>query len=177
MKQYMMKKPKKFKDPKDEKRFLTLKEAMLEGIVNPKSVLYDIPSGKVRTLEEGVKEGLISSTTGEVKQKSGKSINVKDAAKLGLLAVVGAPVLAGIAVADAVKKVVKKSESKDKISKENEEKPIPKERLIEKPVPTNRSSEKELPVPIERTKTEKKYSNFKRGKIETSRVYSNRNKY
>lgn len=110
-------KTKQFRDPKNPKRMVTFVEAMDEGIVDPKSIVYDIKSGKAQTLEDGVKVGLIDAKTGEVKQPSGKKINVKKAAKLGLLAVVGAPVLAGMAVAEAVKKVTKKSEKPEKVEK------------------------------------------------------------
>lgn len=41
--------------------------------------------------------------------------NIADAAKLGLMALVGAPVLAGMAIADSVKNVIKKSEEKSVI--------------------------------------------------------------
>ncbi|XP_037914649.1 microtubule-actin cross-linking factor 1 isoform X27 [Hermetia illucens] len=114
---------KQFRDPKNPERLVTLTDAMKEGIIDPQSRVYDIPTGKMQTLEESVKQGLIDAKTGEVKQKSGVSVNVKEAAKLGLLAVVGAPVLAGMAVAGAVKKVVGK---KDK----SPESPI----AVEKPV-------------------------------------------
>lgn len=118
-------KTKQFRDPKNPERVVTLTEAMHEGIVDPKTVVYDIKTGKAQTLEDGVKAGLIDDKTGEVKQSKGGKMSVKKAAKLGLLAVVGAPVLAGMAVADAVKKVTKKKEKK--------EKPVPPQRTVSAP--------------------------------------------
>lgn len=104
---------KQFRDPKNPERLVTFTQAMQEGIVDAKSVVYDIETGKTHTLEEGVKDGFIDPKTGEVNRTSGGKINVKDAAKLGLLAVVGAPILAGMAVASVVKKVVNKIGDKE----------------------------------------------------------------
>lgn len=102
---------KQFRDPKNPKRMVTFSEALQEGIVDGKTIVVDIRSGKAQTLEDSVKSGVIDEKTGEVKQAPGKkSLNVKEAAKLGLLAVVGAPVLAGMAIVDAVKQATKKSE-------------------------------------------------------------------
>lgn len=117
-------KSKQFRDPKQPDRLLTLVEAVHEGIVDPKSAIYDIHSGKSHTLEEGIQDGFIDAKTGEVvNQASGSKINVKEAAKLGLLAVFGAPVLAGLTVANVVKKMV--SSKSDETLKESEIKPSP----------------------------------------------------
>lgn len=100
-------KSKQFHDPKNPERLLTFEEAVHEGIVDPKSVVYDIQSAKSHTLEEALQDGFIDAKTGEiVNQGNGSKINVKDAAKLGLLAVVGAPVLAGMAVASVAKNLI-----------------------------------------------------------------------
>lgn len=114
-------KSKQFRDPKNPKRMVTFAEAMNEGIVDSKSVIYDIKSGKAQTLEDGLRTGLIDARTGELKQPSGKKINVKNAAKMGLLAVVGAPILAGMAVAEAVMNVTKKTEKPSKPEKVKKE--------------------------------------------------------
>lgn len=98
---------KQFRDPKNPERLVTFTDALKEGIVDAKSIVYDIRSGKAQTLEEGVRSGVIDEKTGEIKHDSGKKINVKEAAKLGLMAIVGAPILAGLAVANAVKSVSK----------------------------------------------------------------------
>ncbi|XP_055907399.1 uncharacterized protein LOC129942467 isoform X23 [Eupeodes corollae] len=102
-------KSQKFRDPKDPSRLVSLNVAMQEGIVDPKALVYDIPTGKVQTLEDGIKAGYIDSETGAVKQEAGPSISITNAAKMGLLAVVGAPVLAGMAIANTIKKVTEKS--------------------------------------------------------------------
>lgn len=94
---------KKFRDPKNPERLVTFAQAMEEKIVDSKTVVYDIQTGQTHTLEEGLREGLIDRKTGEIKQKGGSTISIKNAAKMGLLAIVGAPVLAGMAVAGAVK--------------------------------------------------------------------------
>lgn len=106
-------KTKQFRDPKNPERLVNFDEAIREGIVDGKSVVYDIQSGKAHTLEEGIRDGFIDPKTGEI-QAAGSKINVKEAAKLGLLAVVGAPILAGMAVAGAVKKVMNKLDDSGK---------------------------------------------------------------
>lgn len=111
---------KQFRDPKNPQRLVTFTEAMQEGIVDSTSIVYDVTSGKAQTLADSVRSGLLDAKTGEVRQPAtGTKLTVKQAAKMGLLAVVGAPILAGMAVADAVKKVAA-SASKTK--------PVPSER-------------------------------------------------
>lgn len=99
-----------FVDPKDPSRSLTLIEAMDEGIIDSKSVIYDVKNNRADTLEDSIKNGLIDPKSGLVNSKSGVGMQIKEAAKLGLMAVVGAPILAGMAVVDAVTKVVKAKE-------------------------------------------------------------------
>lgn len=135
---------KKFRDPKNPERFVNLSEAMNEGIVDGKSIVVDIKTGKAQTLQDGVKQGLIDSKSGEIKQKTGSGISVKEAAKMGLLAVVGAPVLAGMAVADAIKKAVKKSDEKP-IIKPDQAVLRPVDKLFEKPI------QKSVEKPIEKS--------------------------
>lgn len=111
---------KQFRDPKNPQRLVTFTEAMQEGIVDSTSIVYDVTTGKAQTLSDSVRSGLLDAKTGEVRQPAtGNKMNVKQAAKMGLLAVVGAPVLAGMAVADAVKKA---AASASKL------KPVPSER-------------------------------------------------
>lgn len=107
---------KQFRDPKNPKRLVDFADAVHEGILDAQSVVYDIQTGKTHTLEEGIKDGFIDAKTGEVNSGSGSKINVKDAAKMGLLAVVGAPILAGLAVASVVKKVVNSKSSENVLS-------------------------------------------------------------
>lgn len=159
---------KQFRDPKNPKRLVTFTDAMKEGIIDSKSVVFDIKSGKAQTLEDGVKVGLIDAKTGEIKQPTGKKVNVKEAAKLGLMAVVGAPILAGMAVADAVKNVAKKMDKPkaDKNEKKNksekEQKPETSVKVeksiveIKKPEVAERGKKSmiiEVPTSITRTQT------------------------
>lgn len=51
-------------------------------------------------------------------EKVDSKFNVKDVAKMGLLAVVGAPILAGMAITDAVKKVTRKTETETTVTSE-----------------------------------------------------------
>lgn len=124
---------KQFRDPKNPTRLVTFTDAMNEGIIDSKSVVYDVRSGKAQTLEDSVKVGLIDAKTGEVKQPTGKKVNVKEAAKLGLMAVVGAPILAGMAVTEAVKSVMKKSDKIDKAQKPTKSENLEKKEKDEKP--------------------------------------------
>ncbi|KAI8432881.1 hypothetical protein MSG28_013807 [Choristoneura fumiferana] len=79
-------------------------EALDKNIINPDSVIYNIEAGQPVTLKEAVDSGLIDKKTGKLKEpKTGKSIDVKNAAKMGLVAVVAAPVLAGMAVFQGAK--------------------------------------------------------------------------
>ncbi|RZF34399.1 hypothetical protein LSTR_LSTR016777 [Laodelphax striatellus] len=90
---------KKFRDPNNPEKLLTLEEAINRKIVDP--VYSETLCGESSTIDP-----IEVSGQKNVKAKQSKlpsDINVKDAAKLGLLAVVGAPVLAGKAVFDAVK--------------------------------------------------------------------------
>lgn len=117
-------KTRKFRDPNSPAKNYTFKEALDKGIIDSEAVIYDVVSGKPVTTREAVEKGIIDPRTGRVKDtKTGISVNVKEAAKLGLLAVVGAPVLAGVAVVDAVKglkdkKSTAKSSQQDSYLKE-----------------------------------------------------------
>ncbi|KAK7865644.1 hypothetical protein R5R35_006900 [Gryllus longicercus] len=109
---------KRFRDPNSPSKSYTFKEALDAGLIDSESVVYDVSSGKPVTTREAVEKGLIDPKTGRVKdRKTGVTVNVKEAAKMGLLAFVGAPVLAGMAVADVVKglktRLEKKSPEKD----------------------------------------------------------------
>lgn len=146
-------KTKQFRDPKDPKRMVTFTDAMNEGIIDSKSVVYDVTSGKAQTLEDSVKVGLIDAKTGEVKQPTGKKVNVKEAAKLGLMAVVGAPILAGMAVAEAVKSVTKKSNKDEKPEKPGKTDKLEKPSKSEKVEKVGKSKE---PESVEKSKKTEK---------------------
>lgn len=105
----------RFHDPHSPTKNYTFKEALDKGIIDPEAVIYDVTGGKPVTTREAVEKGIIDPKTGHVKDpKTGMSVNMKEAAKLGLLAVVGAPVLAGVALADAVKGLKNKSNKKSR---------------------------------------------------------------
>ncbi|XP_053618598.1 uncharacterized protein shot isoform X36 [Plodia interpunctella] len=102
-------KTQKFRDPKSPNKLLTFKEALDKNVINPESVIYNIEAGKPITLREGVNSGLLDKKTGKLKEpKTGKSVDIKNAAKMGLIAVVAAPVLAGMAVVQGAKAVTSK---------------------------------------------------------------------
>lgn len=101
---------KMYKDPNNGDKLISFSEALRQNIVDPKSIVYDVTTGKSHTVEEGLKRGLINPKTGEINDpKSGSQINIKEAAKMGLLAVVASPVLAGMAIANTIKKVATKA--------------------------------------------------------------------
>lgn len=102
-------KTQKFRDPKSPNKTITLKEALDRKIVDPLSIIYNVKAGKPVTLQEALNSGLIDKKTGKLKEpKSGKSVDIKNAAKMGLIAVVAAPVLAGMAVVQGAKAVTSK---------------------------------------------------------------------
>lgn len=101
---------KKFRDPKVPDRLISFSDAVKEGIVDGKSIVFDVKAGKAHTLEEAIAAGVLDAQSGETKQANGDKMNVKKAVKLGLMTVVGAPILAGLAVTDAIKRATKKSE-------------------------------------------------------------------
>ncbi|KAF9423413.1 hypothetical protein HW555_001222, partial [Spodoptera exigua] len=102
-------KTQKFRDPKSPNKVMTFKEALEKKVINPDSVIYNVEAGKPVTLKEALNTGLIDRKTGKVKEpKTGKSVDIKNAAKMGLIAVVAAPVLAGMAVVQGAKSVTSK---------------------------------------------------------------------
>ncbi|KAK3872161.1 hypothetical protein Pcinc_022743 [Petrolisthes cinctipes] len=93
----------KFKDPQTG-TLLTLDEAMDKGVIDPNSMVYDTKSGNALTTREAVEKGVLDVEAGDfIDPKSGTKVKVKDAVKMGLLAVIGAPVLAGMAVTEVIK--------------------------------------------------------------------------
>ncbi|CAH2057366.1 unnamed protein product, partial [Iphiclides podalirius] len=102
-------KTQKFRDPKSPNNVLTFEEALENKVINPDSVIYKLGSDKPMTLQEAVETGVLDKKSGKIKEPgTGKSLDVKKAAKLGLLAVVAAPVLAGMAVVQGAKAVTSK---------------------------------------------------------------------
>ncbi|XP_056639429.1 microtubule-actin cross-linking factor 1 isoform X37 [Diorhabda sublineata] len=130
------KKTNTFRDPNDETKELTFKDAIVMEIIDPNSIIYDVTSNKPITVEQAVKIGLLDAKTGQViDEKSGKSIDFKEATKKGLIAVLGgltlpvvAPVLAGAAAIKAVKNYADKKKTEkqaEQIYSQKNLKPVP----------------------------------------------------
>ncbi|KPJ00723.1 Dystonin [Papilio xuthus] len=114
-------KTQKFRDPKSPNKVMTFKEALEQKVINPDSVIYKMGSDKSITLQEALHTGVLDSKSGKVKEpSSGRSLDVKKAAKMGLLAVVAAPVLAGMAVVQGAKAVTSKVISPKQMIKEKD---------------------------------------------------------
>ena len=135
-------KTERFHDPATNKSY-NLTEAMEAGLIESDSVVYDVQSSQSITTKEAVAKGLLDPKTGKTKDKHGNSISVSQAAKLGLLAVVAAPVLAGIAVVDAIKSC-KPQDRKSTMSPVKESSPLHEPHIESKPdsVLTTSKSEK-----------------------------------
>lgn len=102
-------KTQKFRDPKSPKKVLTFTEALEKNIINPESVIYNVVAAKSVTLREALNTGLIDKKTGKLKEpKTGKSVDIKNAAKMGLIAIIAAPILAGVAVVKGAQTVTSK---------------------------------------------------------------------
>lgn len=93
-----------FKDPNTPNKLLTFKEALDKKVINPHSIIYDVKNNKPITLEQATKSGLLDNKSGKVKDpNSRKAIDIKNAAKMGIIAIVAAPVLAGVAIVKGAK--------------------------------------------------------------------------
>ncbi|CAK1543368.1 unnamed protein product [Leptosia nina] len=102
-------KTQKFKDPRSPNNVLTFEETVKQNIVNPNAVLYDISAEKPITVKEALNTGLLDKKTGKVKEpETGKSFDIKKAAKMGMIAIVGAPVLAGMAAVQGARAISSK---------------------------------------------------------------------
>ncbi|XP_047520493.1 dystonin isoform X6 [Pieris napi] len=99
----------KYRDPRSQNKMVTFEEALEQSIINAEGIIYDINSGKPVTLKKALKTGLLDKKTGKIQEPdSGKSFDIKEAAKMGLVAIVGAPVLAGMALVQGAKIVANK---------------------------------------------------------------------
>ncbi|XP_050356010.1 uncharacterized protein LOC126777145 isoform X17 [Nymphalis io] len=97
-------KTQKFRDPTSPNKVISFSEALQKNIINPESVIFNIEAGQATTLEEAINTGFLDKTTGKVREpETGNSVDIKKAAKMGLIAVVAAPVLAGMAVVEGAK--------------------------------------------------------------------------
>lgn len=81
-----------------------LDKALTDGqIRSNEAQVLDTSTGEVVPLDTALRKGLVDVRTGAVTDKvTGKKMSPQEALKMGLLAVVGAPVLAGKAVYDAI---------------------------------------------------------------------------
>ncbi|OWF34915.1 Dystonin [Mizuhopecten yessoensis] len=84
---------------------IPLNKAITDGQLRAEDVtILDTTTGEMVSMDVAFRKGLIDRRTGSVKDKqTGQKMTAQEAVKLGLMAVVGAPVLAGKAVFDAVK--------------------------------------------------------------------------
>lgn len=92
---------------------VSLDKAIADGqIRSDEAKVIDTSTGEQVSLDTAMRKGLVDVRTGAVTDKiTGKKMSPQEALKLGLLAVVGAPVLAGKAVYDAIKDKTEKAES------------------------------------------------------------------
>lgn len=95
-----------------------LDKALTDGhIRSDEAKVLDTSTGETVSLDVAMRKGLVDLRTGAVTDKAtGQKMSPQEALKLGLLAVVGAPVLAGKVVYDAIKDKTEKmaQEKKDK---------------------------------------------------------------
>lgn len=84
---------------------IPIEQAILDGKLRSDEVtILDTRTGEMISLDSAMKKGLFDRKSGKIKDsKTGDKMTVQDALKFGLLAVVGAPILAGKVVYDAVK--------------------------------------------------------------------------
>lgn len=86
---------------------LDLGKAIRDGVVEGDDVLvYDSRLGKRVSLSSALRRGMVDKMTGEyINRDTGIRTTAKEAAQMGLMAVVGAPVLGGMALAEGVKRL------------------------------------------------------------------------
>ena len=107
-----------FTDPNTGRK-MSLTEALKRGFIDKESVLYETETCTMMTLEQAIQEGRIDVRTGEfIERKTGRKISMKEAAKMGLLAIIGAPVLAGMAVTEAIRKSTTRRKSHKQVQED-----------------------------------------------------------
>ena len=86
---------------------LDLGKAIRDAVVEGDDVLvYDSRLGKRVSLSSALRRGMVDKMTGEyIDRDTGLRTTAKEAAQMGLMAVVGAPVLGGMALAEGVKRL------------------------------------------------------------------------
>ncbi|CAG9792786.1 unnamed protein product [Diatraea saccharalis] len=156
-----------FKDPKSPTKSITLKEAIKQNIINPKSIIYDVEAAKPVTVQEAINTGLIDNKSGKIKDPdTGKSVDIKNAAKMGLIAVVAAPVLAGLAVVQGAKavtsKIMQPKKTVTEIERATEETITPVKSIISsvklQPMPITSDKEKQIETSPQDITNEKQLS-------------------
>lgn len=81
--------------------------AINEGALQPDVVVVKDPqTGREIGVKDAIREGILDSNKGSYKDKNGKGMSLADATKLGLVAVLGAPLVAAAAAAEAVRKAM-----------------------------------------------------------------------
>lgn len=127
-------KTQKFRDPKSVNKLLTFKEALDKKVINPETVIYNVEAAKPVTLKEALDTGLIDKKSGKLREpKTGKSVDIKNAAKMGLIAIVAAPVLAGMAVVKGAKTVTSKiMQSKQEQAVETSSSVVPTDKIVKR---------------------------------------------
>ena len=93
---------------------IPLRKAIADGDLNAKAVfVLDTERGEQVPMDEALHRGLVDRTGSVIDKDSGKKMSPTEALKFGLLAIAGAPIAAGILVADALKD---KKDSRSKTS-------------------------------------------------------------
>lgn len=89
--------------------YISIDKAIMYNHIESSCLLViDTKTGEQLSMDEAVDRGIIDEGTGEyINKATGERITAAEAAKLGLLAIVGAPVLAGMAVTSLIKRVVR----------------------------------------------------------------------
>lgn len=96
-------------------KHVSLMEAVSEDYINGETIYYDTSDAHVFTLDQGLKDGRIDMRTGHyVDARTSRRMPIDEAATMGLLAIVGSPILSGIAIREALKRGVERRASSER---------------------------------------------------------------
>ncbi|KAF2359002.1 Plectin repeat, partial [Trinorchestia longiramus] len=101
---------------------LEVVDAISQGIVEPNLfTVVDPKTGTEVNMEQAIEKGVVDPNSGELVDPSGQKVSLKKAAKMGLIgvaAVLGSPLIAGVAAGKAIKDALenKKNKTPDKVS-------------------------------------------------------------